>query len=244
MGVPERVFRGSGWGRLAGWLCCLVCFGLAAAIGYGVAHQPDKPPHAGLALIGLAGIGGFVSLYVALTLGRLTYLVFPDALVQRRGRHVRIVPWDDIREVYQEVHASWKRYQIFTQASVIEVTSNVGNYCALGDLVGKKVAENLLPAALSDLEAGRTVPFGPLAANAGALCFDGLSCPWSQVVLATGLDMERVVGRPVRSDLVYLHVHSSARPKAYKVDLGDIPNFHLFIELARCRWPQCLPPGV
>lgn len=105
------------------------------------------------------------------------------------------------------------------------------------------MAEHLLPSALASLEAGRTVPFGPLGVNGGGLCFDGLSCAWSQVTLAIGLDPERLTG-PKRSDLVYLQVHSAVRTKSYKVDIGDIPNFGLFLALVRLGGPQCLPPGV
>jgi hypothetical protein len=232
------------WRRLVCWLCCLVCFGLAGAIGYGVLHQPHKKPHAGLALMGLAAVGGFASLYLALTLGEVSYLVFRDALVRRRGKDAQIVPWDQIRQVNQTVHPAWKKYQIVTRKGFdLELTANIANYLALGDLVEERVVAHLLPEALAELEAGRSVRFGPLDVNRGGLSFDGLSCGWSQVSLSIGLNMEPVSGQ-VYSNLVHLHVHSPVRTKAYKVEIGKVANFRLFVELVRHVGPHCLPPGV
>jgi len=107
LGDPEAAFRGSGWRRLLAWGLALVCFGLVAAIGYGVLHQPDKNPAGGIGLMVLFAAGGFGCAYMALTLGGLSYLVYPRALVQRRGGQSTVIPWSHIREVTQTIHVLW-----------------------------------------------------------------------------------------------------------------------------------------
>src|SRR5262245_47559778 len=100
-GPPEQIYRGSGWRRLVAWLVSFACFGLAGAIVYGVMHQPNKNPQSGMLLAGFFALGGLLALYVALTLGELSYLVFRDRLVEKRGRDERSVRWDQILEIYR-----------------------------------------------------------------------------------------------------------------------------------------------
>jgi hypothetical protein len=244
LGTPERVFRASIWRRLVCWISALVCFGLAAAIGYGVLHQPHKNPQSGLMLMGLMALGGIASFYFALTLGELSYLVFHDALVRRRGGESTVVPWDRIWAVYVTIHPAWKKYQVVIgKGKDFELSGDTANYRALGDLIEQKLLASRLPQALADLEAGKTVGFGPLTVHRAGLGFDCHSCPWSQVSLNVGLNPEPVIGTTY-SNLVHLHVHSPVLTKAYKVEIGDIPNFPLFLALVRNSWPECLSPGM
>ncbi len=244
LGAPEQVFRGSMGRRLVCWVVCLVCFGLAAAIGYGVLHQPNKNPQSGLALMGLAAVGGVGCLYRALTLGELSYIVYRDALVQQNGNDSRIIPWDQIREVYQTLHPAWKKYELLTRGrSPIEITANIANYQTLGGLIEEQVVARRLPRVLAELEAGGTARFGPLEVSRGGMGFDGHSCGWSQISLNIGLNPEPVAGQTY-SNLMHLHVHSPVRTRAYKVEISSIPNFCVFLEVVRRYGPQCLPPEL
>jgi hypothetical protein len=244
LGEPERVFHGSILGRLACWFGCLACFGLAGAIAFGVLHQPNKSLQAGLGLVAVFTIGGFACVYMALTLGELSYLVFRDALVWRRGNDAKVIAWNQVRDIFQTVHPAWKKYRIVASKGVdLTLNENVSNAQALGEMIEEKVTAERLPSSVADLEEGRTVRFGPLGVNRAGLCFDGESAGWGEVSLSLGLNHEPVMGSMV-SNLVHLHVYSPARTKADKVELGKIPNFRLFTELVRHVAPQCLPPDV
>jgi hypothetical protein len=243
LGTPDEVYQGSVFRQIVSWALCLMCLGLAGCIGYGVLKQPLKSPAAGLSLIGMFTLAALACLYYALKLRELSYLVFPEALVEKRGSQTQIIPWDKIREIYQTVHPAWKNYRIVTRKGCgIEFTGNIHNYRTLGDRIEEKVLQILLPAALADVEQGKTLRLGPLTVRQSALQFDGRTSAWNQTTMSVGLNLEPdSLNR--RSRLMHLHVYSPERSKAFKVELGKIPNFRLLIELVRHNWPHTLPPG-
>jgi hypothetical protein len=244
LGEPERVFHGSIVGRIACGIGCLVCFGLAGAICYAVLHQPNKSPQAGLGLAALFALGGSACLYMVLTLGELSCLVFRDALVWKRGKDAQVIPWDHVRDIFQTLHPVWKKYRLTARNGFdLTLNENIGNARALGELIEEKVTAHRLPAALADLEAGKAIRFGPLGVSHAGLSFDGESAVWGEVSLSLGLNPETVRGSMV-SNLFHLHIHSRARAKSHKVEIGQIPNFRLFTELVRHVAPQCLPPDM
>jgi len=241
LGEPEQIYRGSGWRRLVGWGLALVCFGLVAAIGYGVLNQPDKNPAGGIGLMVLFAAGGFGCVYMALTIGGLSYLVFPGALVQRRGGQSTVIPWSHIREVTQTIHVLWKKYRIRARGGVdIHLTADIKNHVALGSKIEEKLVEHLLPDALAQLDAGETIQFGALGVNRAGLYVENEQSPWPHTALSIGLQMDRV-NDPTHAKLMYLHVYTQARAKSFKVEVGQIPNFCLLLELVRQNAPQCLP---
>jgi len=244
LGDPEAAFRGSGWRRLLAWGLALVCFGLVAAIGYGVLHQPDKNPAGGIGLMVLFAAGGFGCAYMALTLGGLSYLVYPRALVQRRGGQSTVIPWSHIREVTQTIHVLWKKYRIRARGGIdIQLTGDIKNHVTLGSKIEEKVVECLLPGALAQLDAGETIQFGALGVNRAGIYAENELSPWPHTALSIGLQMDRV-NDPTHAKLMYLHVYTHGRAKSFKVEVGQIPNFCLLLELVRQNAPQCLPVGM
>jgi hypothetical protein len=232
-GPPEQVFHGSGWRRLVAWLVSFACFGLAAAIAYGVMHQPNKNPQSGMLLGGFFALGGLLGLYVALTLGEISYLVYRDGLVEKRGSDAKSVRWDQILEIYQTIHPAWTSYHIITgKGWNFELTGDIKNNAALGQIIEDRFIEARLPSALAELERGGTIRFGPLGVSKEALHFDMLSEGWNRVTMSVDRNLEPVQGTGVYSQLMHLHVYTQAQTKAYKVELGKVPNFALFMELA------------
>lgn len=244
LGAPEAVYRGSGSRCLVAWVVALVCFGLVAAVGYGVLHQPQKKPTAGIGLMILFGASGLAAAYMALTLAETSYLVFPAALVHKRGDATKIIPWSHIREVNQKIHPTWQSYQVLARGGVdITLTGDIKNHRALGQQIEDKVLAHALPAALAQLERGESMRFGPLALNRHGVFVDGALSPWSQTSMSIGIRMEHV-NDPTDAKLMHLHIYTQVRTRALAVEIGQITNFRLMLEIVRHYAPQCLPPGV
>jgi membrane protein YdbS with pleckstrin-like domain len=242
LGTADEIYPGSTFRQLLSCVLFVVCLGIAGCAAYAVVNQPNKNPLPALTVIGMFTFAGLACLWYALKLRELSYLVFPDALVEKHGSETQIIPWDKIREVHQTMHPAWKNYRLVTRKGFdIEFTGNVKNYRALGDRIEEKVVQKLLPAALVEVEQGKSLRFGPLTVSRAALQFDGHTAGWNQVSMVVGLNHERdQLNR--RSQLMHLFVHSPVRSKAFKVEVGKIPNYCLLIELVRRNWPQCLPP--
>ena len=86
----------------------------------------------------------------------------------------------------------------------------------------------LLPAACHELESGRDVRFGPLWVNQAGVLVDGYLEPWHRIgVLTFGRRPNPPRGTSRVSNMMHLRLGTSW------VEVGDIPNYRLFEELAR-----------
>src|SRR5207249_5928728 len=93
------------WQAVA-WLCVLVCLGIVAIAVSQLLHPPKgKPIQSGIyGVIGLFGIGGLVAVYVGFRLSGQKYGVFADRLVEWQCFRPTTIRWDQIAEVFQQVH--------------------------------------------------------------------------------------------------------------------------------------------
>src|SRR5436190_2876982 len=104
-GVPEQVHPVSAWVL---WTCGFVALaglGPAAMSFYFLWHPfGTNPPPREVMMIGGAAfvLMSAVLAGMALRVRTLTYLVFPQALVEMRGVRSRIFRWDDITELFEE----------------------------------------------------------------------------------------------------------------------------------------------
>jgi hypothetical protein len=237
LGEPERVFRSKIWPQAVAWLCVLVCFGISAiALSmFRLPPSPKRKPATLYAVAGLFGLGGAVAGYVGLRLKGQKYLVFKDHLVAYTGTQCIILRWDQIREIYRIVHPAWQQFRIHSYKGSLLLTGDTKEHIMLGELVSRRVAERLLPDAWRQIEAGRKVSFGPIRiSRAGLDCHDD-PIPWHQIQGFTfGLNPYAVRGSMV-SNMIHLRI-----TPASQVEMGEIPNYALFEELARRLHPSCV----
>jgi uncharacterized protein DUF6585 len=245
LGEAEQVYRGSPWVRLFCWLACLVGFAFLALVVYVTVHPPKKPasPAAMLMLAGLGMTGAIGGLYFALKFRRLVYMVFRDALVECDGRDCTVIPWEQIRQIFEKVHPGYVNYRVVIPKGEIQITGDVQNHRALGSTIEEKVIERLLPVALKELEHGRAVSFGPLGVSRGALSCQGEQMPWHGVRLRVGLKPDLGSPSAMQSAMIHLHVYHANGPTAY-LEIEQIPNYRLFLAVVREIWPQCVAEGI
>jgi hypothetical protein len=242
--TPQEAYAGNPWRRLVAWIVSIVCFGLVAAIGYGVLNQPDQTPTAGIGLMVVFAAGAFAALFMALTLGERSYFVYREALVEKRGKQIQVIPWNHIREVTETIHTTWTKYRVLARGGVdITLTADIRNHRALGRTIEAKLVENLLPAVLAQLEAGETIRFGPVGVNRDGVFVEEIHSPWAQTTMNISLRMDRLQD-PTDSKLMHLHVYTAARTRSFQVELSRVPNLCLLLELMRRNAPHGLPPGM
>jgi hypothetical protein len=226
--------------QAAAWLTAVVCFGIVAVAVSQFLHPPKKKPNP-QSLYGVAGlfsVGGLVACYVGLRLRGQRYEVFADRLVEWQGGTATAIRWDQVREVYRAVHPAWTKYRIHTSVGrVLTLTGETKHHTRLGDLISERVAALRLPGALEELEAGRSVAFGPLRVSRAGVEVHGELVPWHHVVALTfGLNPNARKGTSMVSNMIHLRITPFCQ-----VELGDIPNYRLFEELVRRLHPACLP---
>jgi hypothetical protein len=243
LGEPEAVYISSGWRQAVCLACTLFCFAFAGFVGHVASQQPNKSPDAAFGLMAMAGIGGLFGLYLATSMGQLSYRVYPSALVEQRGKASTIIRWDQIREVYETIHPVWRKYRVVGRKGFdIELTGNIKNHVALAKTIEDRVVESRLPDALAELDRGGTVFFGPIGVSRDAFNLNHHRSPWSETRMAVGLNTEQVQGG--YSNLMHLHVYTQLQARSLKTEINKVPNFRLFVELVRQRWPECAPLDV
>jgi hypothetical protein len=236
LGTSEEVFRGKLLWQLVAGGCAIVCFGIVAIAVSQLIH-PRKPPEVGVyGVLGMFTIGGLVAVYVAYRLCGQKYAVFPDQLVEWQCFKPTSFGWNQIREVFQQAHPAWTNYRVVTRLGrTFTVKGEIKNHKRLGELIAGRVAALMLPAALHELESGRDVRIGPLLVNRAGVVVDGQLEPWHRIgVLAFGLNPNPKKGTSMVSNMIHLRIGSSW------VELGDIPNYRLFEELAHRLFPACV----
>jgi hypothetical protein len=241
--TPEAIFTSKILWQAVAWLTAIVCFGIAGiALSQFINPPKKKPDPAALwGVAGLFGIGGLVACYVGVGLSGQKYLVFPDRLVAYQFFRPSSFRWNQIREVYRDVHPVWRRYRIVTRkGATLTVSGETRNYIQLGEIISERVATVLLPDALSQLEAGRSVSLGPLRLDRSGIALHGELVPWHEVLSLTfGLNPNPVRGN---SAMVSNMMHLRITPLR-QVELGEIPNYPLFEALVRVLHPGCLAPA-
>jgi hypothetical protein len=234
--TPEEIFTGKLLWQVLAVGCALVCFGIVA-VAVSQLIQPKKPPQMGMyGCLGLFAIGGLVMVYVAYRLFGQKYAVYSDRLVEWQCFKPTSFRWDQIREVFQLAHPAWTKYRVVTRTGrTFTLSGEINDHKRLGEWIAGRVAAQLLPAAWSELEAGRDVGFGPLRVNRAGVVVDGQLEPWHRIgVLALGLNPNPKKGTSLVSNMLHLRLGSSW------VELGDIPNYRLFAQLAHRLFPVCI----
>jgi Family of unknown function (DUF6585) len=220
------------------WLCVLVCLGIVAIAGWQLLHPPrGKPIQNGVyGVIGLFSIATLVAAYVALRLAGQKYAVFADRLVEWQWFAPTTIRWDQIREVFQDAHPGWTKYRVVTRfGRVLTIAGETRQHKRLGDLIAGYVAALKLPVVWPELEAGRDVVMGPLRISGAGVTIDGQLEPWHRIgVLTFGLNPNSKPGTSRVSRMLHVRIGS------FWVELGDIPNYRLFEELARRLFPACV----
>jgi hypothetical protein len=243
LGPPQQVYRSSRWRRTVCLICALFCFAFAGLMGCVYAERIGKNSQSAVYLAGLALVGGAVGLYLALSMAKLSYLVFADAFVQKRGSQATIIRWEEVREVYETFHVDGRSFRVVAHQGIdIELTANTRGHIELGQRIERELMERRWPEFQAELDRGGTVWFGPVGYSHNALHLETATSPWRQTTTAIRLDPDRQQkGSANFSNFLYLFIYTQVQTKALKFEIDKIPNFGLFLELVRWEWPQCLP---
>jgi hypothetical protein len=222
------------------------CFAFAGLMGYVFAQQIGKNSQSALYLAGLALIGGFVGLYLALSMAELSYVVFADAFVEKRGSEAKIIRWEDVREVYETFHVTWRSFRVVARKGIdITLTPNTKGHVELGQRIEQELMAKRSAEFKAELDRGGIVRFGPLGYSHNALHLETVTSPWHQTTMNIRLDPDRQVPESAnQSNFLYLFVYTQVQTKALKLEIDKIPNFGLFLELVRQEWPRCLPAEI
>jgi hypothetical protein len=227
-GVAGEFFRGKFIWHAAAWLSTLVCL---AIVGAAASLLPNPPKGQLTGIYGCLGLFGVLSLvagYVGFRLAGQKYAVFSDRLVEWQCFRPTEYRWDQIREIYQDVHPMWTTFRVVTSLGrEFIIRGEVVNHKRLGEIISERLTERLLPTALAEIEAGRDVRLGPLRISGAGVMIDGQFEPWHRIGIPTfGLDptVKRETNRVSR--MIHVNIGST------RVELGKIPNYGIFQALA------------
>jgi uncharacterized protein DUF6585 len=235
-GVPEQVHPVSSWVL---WTCGFVALaglGPAAMSFYFLWHPfGTNPPPREVMMIGGSAfvLMSAVLAGLALWVRTLTYLVFPQALVEMRGARSRIFRWDEITELFEEPQGT-THFRIVVGGRRKSIASIVQNRQALAETIAARVTGRLLPPALRTFEKGGTVAFGPLSVSPDSLTFKSKQLAWSQVSR-----MEIMYNPQMKSTRLEVRLDGQFLPWC-SVGVRNIPNLRVFLELAPRVCPNCL----
>ncbi len=140
-----------------GFVCMLVSFGIVAIAVSQLLHPHGRKstPTAIYGVIGMFSVGGLVAAYVCYRLLGQKYQVFSDHLIAWQCFKPTTLRWDQIREVFQNMHPGWINYRVVVSGRrAFTLRGETRHHKCLGDLITERVAARLLPAALEELEAG------------------------------------------------------------------------------------------
>jgi hypothetical protein len=234
--APEVFTSKFRWQALA-WLMVVICSGIVAIAAMQAINPPaGKPLQMGVyGVMGLFAVGTLVSLYVALGLAGQKYEVYPDRLVAYQFFNPTTIRWDKIREVFRDEHSLWTRFRIVTRLGMeVTIRGETTDHKRLGELISEQVAELLLPDALAELEAGRSIRLGPLTVSSGGVTIDGEMQPWHRIgILTYGLNPRPKRGTSQLSNMIHVRIGDCW------VEVGEIPNLQLFQGLAHQLFLAC-----
>jgi hypothetical protein len=237
LGPPqaEFVINNARFFRLIFGALLLVPFGLIlialpiAMIWWHAAH--DSFIFFKLAVVGFVFLAGSVFLAQRAYRNRgLRILIYPEGLVRLHRGEARAVFWDEIDLLWQKrPTTSWAKlsqgkllYNLKRRdGTELTFDDSLPDLPQLGGLLQRQTLKHLLERALTALDAGQTVAFGKLHANARGLFNGRETVPWVQV-------------RQVRIELdrFYVDKHGNWLPW-HNGSISDTPNFHVLQALIR-----------
>ncbi len=234
--VAHEVFRTKLVWQMAAWGCLVVCLGIAAVAASQIIHPPHGKVQVGAyGVLGLFGIGALLSAYLAFRFAGQKFEVSPGGLVVWQHFRPTSIAWAQTRAVYQALHPAWTKFRIVTRAGDFALNGEIQNHKQLGNVISERVASMLLPGAWQEIEAGRDVHLGPLRVSSAGVTVDGEQQPWHRIgVLTLCLNPNPIKGSSSRVSAM-THV----RIGDVRVEVGQIPNFRLFQELAGRLFQAC-----
>jgi hypothetical protein len=137
-------------------------------------------------LAGMACCLGAVGVAVRWRATRGMHLdVHEHGLSYRVGARETVLLWDDVAEV----RVTWTNVRRYLGGCVLvgkdgkrmELTSHLAGIEAIGSTVETESVRRQVPRALAELEAGRTVPFGPFAVSKAGLAHGSRELAWRDV---------------------------------------------------------------
>ncbi len=158
-------------------------------------------------------------------------IAFEEGLARFKGSDCQVLRWKDVEVVRRgkpqghnepSVGASMRLTLVGTAGREWVFTETLQGFKQFRDLVEERTLAHLLPPALEDLDAGRTLSFGDVAVDSAGLTFAGQPfLPWERVE-EVSIDKGKVV------------VHSTrAKAPHCKVPIFQVPNAHLLVALVR-----------
>jgi hypothetical protein len=229
LNAPEGVFSTKVLWQGVAWACMVVCLGIAGiAFSQLVRGNKKSTVTAIYGVMGLFGIGGAFSAFVGVRMAGQKYVLFPDRLVAYQNFRSTTIRWGDIREVYQIVHPAWVKIRVLTRSGQgFTITGEIVRHRQLGECIGERVAARLLPETLAELRDGRAVRFGPRRVSGAGVEIGGQFEAWHRIgILTFGLNPHPVRGTSILSNMIHVRIGGAM------VEVGSIPNFRLFQELA------------
>jgi hypothetical protein len=236
--APVETFGGKLIWQIIAALTAVVCLGIVAIAASQLIHPPARRGMVTsiYGVMGMFGIGALVAMYVAYRIAGQKYAVHPDRLIEWQCFKPTEYRWEHLREVYQDLHPGWTKFRVVTRVGrTLTITGDTQNHKRLGELIAGHVAAHLLPAALAELEAGREIRLGPLRVSNAGVTIDGELEPWHRIgVVTIGLNPNPKRGTSLVSNMMHVRIGG------FLVELGDVPNFRLFQEIALRVFPACV----
>jgi hypothetical protein len=234
-GEPEQIHPVSPWVLWLSWLVALACLGPAGMAFYFLWHPfGTNPPPREVMMIGGSAfvLGSLLLIGRALWVRTLTYLVFPDGLVQARAGNSTIYRWDEIKAVFEKRMGTDSRYRLaLSDGQTKSIAWIVKNHKALGETIVARVTGRVLPQALRTFENGTLVSFGPLSVSRDLLTYKDKHVAWDQV---SRVDV--TFNPQMKSTQLEVRVAGHLLPWC-SVPVHTIPNLRVFMELVRRAYP-------
>jgi hypothetical protein len=175
-----------------------------------------------------AGVGSLVKWRHMLGAG---VIAFEDGLARFKGSDCQVLRWQDVEVVRRgkpeghnepSIGTSMRLTLVGTAGREWVFTETLKGLKDFRDLVEERTLAHLLPGALEDLDAGRTLSFGDVTLDPAGLTFAGQPfLPWERVE-----DIRIEKGKVVVTS-------TRAKGPYCKVPIFQVPNAHLLVELSR-----------
>jgi Family of unknown function (DUF6585) len=220
------------------WFVAVKCLVIVAISAWQLINPPAGKPvqFGGYGALALFGIAAIVTGYVGLRMAGQKYYVYPDRLVAWHFFKPTTLPWDQILEIYQDIHPVWTRYRVVARGGLqFTFGRDIREHLRLGELISEHVADLLKPAALQEIEAGGDVHLGPLTVSGAGVTIDGELQPWHEIgILTYGTNPKPKHAHAPMWNMIHVRIGR------HWVEVGDIPNYRLFADLTRHIFPACL----
>ncbi|MBE3567547.1 MAG: hypothetical protein IMW90_17675 [Thermogemmatispora sp.] len=166
------------------------------------------------------------------------YYIFRDGLIIGRAGSCEVIPWREVEAVYQQITriyvnaiptGTWAHTRIHCiDGRKVVLRNRTRTAQLVSEMISRGVAEKKFPGALSALNSGQTLDFGPVALRIDGLLRKGRSkspntlLPWREVA--------RV--EVVSSDQPEIRIYRvGERQRPWRLRPFAIPNYGLFMAL-------------